>query len=169
MGMAAGLQGGGYLGRGMGRAHCLRAARLASPPAALGGDAHVTCLALSLHAAPACTTLPPQAHLPLLPGDGISLRAWSPQMDRMYWLLSMPNRPRSSLQRVRERGGATKGSVAAAGATLRCVFCMPCSYRAVRLLPPAVASPPVWGSCISQLQRPTAAWPPSTHLKAVGQ
>lgn len=39
------------------------------------------------------------AHLPLLPGEGISRSAWSPQMDRMYWELSMPNRPRRCLRR----------------------------------------------------------------------
>lgn len=48
--------------------------------------------------APVSTPVPPPTHLPLLPGEAISRRAWSPQMDRMYWLLSMPNRPRRCLQ-----------------------------------------------------------------------
>lgn len=42
--------------------------------------------ALAKHAAHAAHAQPTRcpAHLPLLPGDGISRRAWSPQQDRMY-------------------------------------------------------------------------------------
>ena len=97
-------------------------------------------------------------HLPLLPGEGISRSAWSPQMDRMYWEGSTPSAVRSRQQRAERQGAAGGGGGQAQRFYIACSNMQP-SWAA--LLP----GPALYKST----HTPCAPCAPRAHWKAVGQ